>query len=611
MSNVRRWYLYIVSAISLQAVSWAVIALLRNLLVFGVEPLVVALQTAILIIGLPVYLGHWLSIQRSAMQTLEEKGSSVRRFYLYANLAGYLGPFLTNLLYWIVELMNREGHERLTLGKSTVYHFIALVVLGALWFYHDRIVKDDSKEIPEAGASATIRRLYVLGFSATGLIMTTLSLIHLVRWVMMGFRQHTIDEWGVFVGLTGDITRLIIGLPLWLIFWRWAQKLFEGPREEEHDSALRKFYLYGSVFIGAMGVVGNATVILSSALQSVLGLKPEGDIRGPLAVIVGMGILWAYHTFVLREDAEKAGEAPRQAGVRRLHLYLVAFVGLVALLIGLGGVISVILRSLGSVFNAPLREQLAWFTAAIIAGLPVWIVPWRKAQPAAEQAGPEGANERRSVVRKIYLYVFQFIAVMTMISSGVYIVYRIISTILGENPPTLSELGHAIAYSLIAAGLWWYHRQILRGDERLMLQDQAESLESLKAVVLDVGSANFGQAVVEALKAEIPGISLEPVILPWEGSEVDCTSSRIQPGAQNPGPLPGGRVAMGRRGPLGLRCPGEADRDCVQAGVRGRGGQVPPPIRCGSHHWHHPGCPHPAADAGIVNFWAVFRVVNL
>ena len=31
MNNILRWYQYIVSAVSLQAVTWAVIALLRNL----------------------------------------------------------------------------------------------------------------------------------------------------------------------------------------------------------------------------------------------------------------------------------------------------------------------------------------------------------------------------------------------------------------------------------------------------------------------------------------------------------------------------------------------------------------------------------------------------
>ena len=56
MFTVRRWYIYIVSAISLQAVAWAIIALLRNLLIFGIDPLAVAFQMAVVVIGLPFFL---------------------------------------------------------------------------------------------------------------------------------------------------------------------------------------------------------------------------------------------------------------------------------------------------------------------------------------------------------------------------------------------------------------------------------------------------------------------------------------------------------------------------------------------------------------------------
>lgn len=37
MNNARRWYIFLVCAISLQATTWAVIALLRNLLAGGAE----------------------------------------------------------------------------------------------------------------------------------------------------------------------------------------------------------------------------------------------------------------------------------------------------------------------------------------------------------------------------------------------------------------------------------------------------------------------------------------------------------------------------------------------------------------------------------------------
>ncbi|MCK5316610.1 MAG: hypothetical protein KAJ55_01785, partial [Anaerolineales bacterium] len=78
MSNVRRWYIYLVSAISLQGVVWAAIALLRNLFIYGVDPIAVAFQIAVLIVGLPVYLAHWRQGQRLVQREKEERGAVLR-----------------------------------------------------------------------------------------------------------------------------------------------------------------------------------------------------------------------------------------------------------------------------------------------------------------------------------------------------------------------------------------------------------------------------------------------------------------------------------------------------------------------------------------------------
>jgi len=525
MSSIRRWYIYLVSAISLQAVAWAIIALLRNLLISRLNPppTAIAFEIAVILIGLPIFLAHWLWGQRLARKAVEERGATLRRFYLYGMMAAFLGPFAANAFDLIGTLLQAESTldrqpYRLTSGDAVVYHLLALLVLSVLWFYHQRIVAEDSKAVPETSGVATVRRLYVLGFSAAGLTVTMLAIIHLLRWVMLQFGGDVLKGSSLDVGLTIEITRLIIGLPSWLIFWRWAQWLFNGPSEAERESALRKLYLYGAVFIGALGAVANATAILASVFRRVLGLSPEGDIRIPLPIIIGMGMLWAYHAFVLRDDAEKTREAPRQAGIRRLYLYLIAAVGLAALLVGLSGDISVIIRSLDKGFGTELREQLAWFTAAIIAGLPVWILPWRQVQNRAVQSGPAGTDARRSTVRKIYVYFFLFVATMTALSSAVFIVFKILSWFLGLDAPTLSELGHSIAFSTIAVGVWLYHGFILRGDHKLSSQEQVRQLAGLRVAVVDVGDGHFGHAVVEALKREIPELDLEPIVLTQSGT---------------------------------------------------------------------------------------------
>ena len=183
------------------------------------------------------------------------------------------------------------------------------------------MISAGKKAAPDPGSFAMPQRLYFLLFSGWGLSMAMLSIIHILRWIMFQFGGRTgiISGWDIGV-LATEVARLIVGAPLWLIFWRQAQLLFKGPNEDEHESALRRFYLYAAVFAGVLSFVTNTTLILAGFLRRLLSLPSEGDIRDPLPIIIGMALLWAYHAYVLRNDGERAGESPRQAEIRRQYL---------------------------------------------------------------------------------------------------------------------------------------------------------------------------------------------------------------------------------------------------------------------------------------------------
>lgn len=538
MVTVRRWYIFLVCAVSLQSVTWAVITLLQDLLTSGGSVAAIAFQIAVIVIGLPLFLVHWLWAGSLARRDLDERESALRRLYLYGMLAGFLGPMAVNAFDLITTLLGLAfGGRRTDFGffefsptEFIIRNLAAIAVLALLWFYHQRVTAGDAKAAPEVGNAATVRRLYTLGFSTAGVWATTLAVVNLLRWIMFQFGGATFGGPDI-AGLTDEVARLAVGLPLWLVFWRWAQGLFAGPNEEERESALRKFYLYVTVFIAALTVITNATFILAGLFRRLLGLPSLGDIRGPLPIIIGMALLWAYHAFALRGDAALAGEAPRQAGVRRLYLYLVAAVGLATFLVGLSGDVSVFIRSVSGIrFGPDLKEQLSWFTAALIAGLPVWLWPWRLAQVGAVAAGPSGADERRSVVRKIYLYFYLFVATMTVLSSAVYIVFRLLSLVLGERGGgnLISDLGQAIAYSLIAIGVWFYHGFALRGDGQAGKREQTQRLASMRVAVVDVGEGNFGRAALDGLRRELPGLTLDPIgLTPTAATAMGGTQANV------------------------------------------------------------------------------------
>ncbi|VAW30889.1 hypothetical protein MNBD_CHLOROFLEXI01-1991 [hydrothermal vent metagenome] len=516
MIKIRRWYIFFVTAISLNIVVWGIIALLRNLFIRGLNTskTQIALGIAIIIIGLPFYLVHWLWAQRLAEKDDEERHSDLRSFYLYGMMVSFLAPFANNAFGLIVELVRqilgveRRGYyyPKLSPSVTILYHLVALVVLASFWFYHYRLVSSESA--PQTDSRATDRRLYIYGFSAVGLTLTIIGFSSLLNWLLFQFGDSVPSK----SGLPTTVTQLLLGIPLWIIFWRQGQRLFHGPDRVEQESVLRKAYLYLAVFMGVMTAVTTTTILFAAWLRGLLGLTTSGDIRDPLSIIVGALILWVFHAYALQEDASAATEHPRQAGIRRLYLYLVAGVGLAALLIGLAGEISVLIRSLaeGTTIVNDLREGLAWFTAALIAGLPVWLIPWQKVQAAAVSK-PTSVDERQSLVRRIYLYFYLFVAAMTMLASAIYIVSQLVELLLGVRDAAnlLTDLGHAIAFTLIAVGVWMVHWTTLRQDGRFLQEAESQKLKTLHVVVLDNGDNGWGAIVRDELSRELLQVNLQ------------------------------------------------------------------------------------------------------
>lgn len=528
MLSVRRWYIYLVSGISLQSVTWAVIFLLRNLIVPELESstLELAFFIAVIIIGLPIYIAHWFWAQRLANNDPIERGATLRRAYLYGMMAVFLIPLIANIDGFVGSLIRvitdirppRYFYFDLSPQNDLLNSGIAIVVLGLLWFYHKRTASSDARLIPEIGELAAVRRLYVYTFTAAGLIMTSAACMNILMWIMYEIWGGLGDQGpGSDVYQLEEIARFVVGLPLWLIFWSWAQRLFRGDAEEERASALRKLYLYLTVFLSAIYATFMITMLLSDVFRllfSIPSLGEPGSIRGPLATILVMVAVWAYHTFVLGQDMVAAGEGPRQAQIRRLYYYLMAAIGLAAFLIGLAGDISVLIDGLSAGrFASSLRDQASWFTAALIIGLPIWLIPWLRSQKSATTDSHTGEAERQSIVRKIYLYLFLFAAAMATLGYAIYIVAQLVDLALGgrEAAGILGDLAQAIAFTVIAVLVWLYHSYVLRSDGRMDTIQQSKRLASLRVTILDGGDGLFGRSLIDELSKELPGLTIQPL----------------------------------------------------------------------------------------------------
>ncbi|MCK4725845.1 MAG: DUF3842 family protein, partial [Anaerolineales bacterium] len=228
-----------------------------------------------------------------------------------------------------------------------------------------------------------------------------------------------------------------------------------------------------------------------------------------------------------------AAAVGQQALVRRIYLYLMAGVGLAAVLIGLGGDLSVLIRALvGRGFIVDLRQQLSWFTAALIAGLPVWLANWRKAQIAVAQPDLAGLEERRSFVRSFYLYFYVFVATMTVLGGAVYALSQLVGLAIGarEARGLTMDIGQAVAYVLIAVAVWLYHGAILLQDRRILKQEEAKRLKPLRVVVVDAADGKLGSALVTRLRDKMPSITVQPLGLnPTAAEAMDGGASEQSP----------------------------------------------------------------------------------
>lgn len=528
MKDARRIYVYLAAAVALEVVAWAAISLLRQLLAGSSSPDAVAFQTAAILVGLPVFLLHWRWANSALRSDATERMSVWRRLYLYGLRAAFAIPILSNAAGLLDGLLRTalaspggaayapvEG----SLGQLAARNLAALAVLGALWLWLWLLARAEERAEPPTGDAATVRRLHHLGFSALGGVLLGIGLTRTLRWVLLMLDTGPWIARPAAESLASALTLLLVGLPLWALAWRAAESLLAGPAgDEERRSALRLAYIYLGVAGAALVGVAHAAMLLYGGLRRLLDLPAQGSWQGPVPTMLVCVLILLYHGRVLRGETA-AAHTPRGASVRRVYVYLVAAAGLAALLVGLSAEIAVLVRALAEGFGAAEREQVAWATAVLLAGLPMWALAWGRAQRVV-RAGTSAGVEENATSRKVYLYFFLLVAALMVLSGAVYLVYRLLANVLGAAPPPdlAARLGWALSAALVGASLWLYHLRELKLDDRQVRRGRAERLAALGVVLLEPGDGRFARAVLDGLAKELPDLAVDVLPLTAEAA---------------------------------------------------------------------------------------------
>ncbi len=515
MQTIRRFYLYAVSLVSVEVVLWGAIGLARSFFAgeqIGGSVARLAGALSLILVGVPVFLIHWLLAQRLALKDPAERSARLRALFLYGVLLALLVPAAQNTLALLnralLSAMGQYADRAIFGGDQTLSDnlvAIALNLLAAAYFY--TALRSDWRAQPQEETLAETRRLYRYFWMLYGLI--------LVYFGMQQVLAFLLTFWGVVsagapVLLASGLTLLLVGTPVWTFVWRRIQISLADPAEAGSLLRLLLLYLLSLASLGTL--LTSLGFVLYGLLRFLLGetialpyLMEELSV--PLSVAVPAALVWAYYGRSLRVEMNALLEATRREELRRLYSYILAAAGLAASFVGVMLLIGFLLDLLlgqDVVWGKALRENLAAALATLAIGLPLWFFTWRSIAAEAGTEGEASDRARRSLVRKGFLYLALFAGVLGVMFSSGALLYQWISALLGQpSPELLLESAQLLRLVILFAIVLGFHWRALRLDNRLAESALARRHAQFPVLILAPPEGEFARLLVERLEREV------------------------------------------------------------------------------------------------------------
>ena len=333
---------------------------------------------------------------------------------------------------------------------------------------------------------ATIRRVYIYLLTGAGLVFLWIGTANLCV-IMLKFAFGTAfaqipnvvrEELARWIALT------LIGLIVWAMHWWFATR---GMNNDQHErtTILRRLYLYAVMAAAVLFFSTAAAQFMHAVIFLVLRLDDPVRAVGNPARLTDLlesvpfafvaSIAWIYHWREVRRDRLIGGEQGGSATLRRWYVYGIAFLGLLTLLVAESYLIDNLWKTLARQIPVHDRIPVVAPIPTVLIGLLLWYAHWHVL--AARDA--EG-DDRRSVLRSVYLFAVLATVVTGTIIGASQLLYYALARVLGVESPggvsgSLLLAASGPASILIVYGVGWLY-------QRMVIRQQTDIAESTRQV---------------------------------------------------------------------------------------------------------------------------------
>lgn len=381
-SSLRKLYIYAIMFISLV---FAVISLSRFLgWAFRIDRFNSGMVSALLV-WVPLWLYHWQLERKEGQPTPAAK--MLRRWYTYLTSFYSLAMVATGVAFVVFGLLRfaydnaftvpvLAGEQHPLWGRNTRFALSVAIAGAPVWVWHwFKVARGD----PESTLRQVYLYLYAILLGALT-ILTSLALIIFaaLSWAFGSAKAPTAVQH--FRSLPAFVAPLALGVALWVYHWNTVQR--ESRQLAFRLLSARRAYTYFMAALG-LGTAAAGVIILVPTVIDLFVSSARSVLAGAdwwrnrtswiLTLLMIGGPWWTYYWLSVQKQARAGGAEERAALTRRLHIYIVLVLSMLALLGSLVFTLYLFLKAgLGGTLSVTVLQRAKWgigvsVTAALIA----------------------------------------------------------------------------------------------------------------------------------------------------------------------------------------------------------------------------------------------------